>query len=437
MKHSKDNKKRIVFFLKDSKYNVFIEAVSEVLNINPEKYEVIKIDLSKTIRDFHKIYKTTFLYKFKSLINYLAIPDEGYRQDWRRDTKIEILCNILVRETCFHRTHLFKKFIIWSYRQIDRISSINTEVRNICLESKPDVAIIFPTNWSNSYEYEFLRALRSQGIPAINPIMSIDNIYTKGRLLENDQFICVWNEKQRKFLLNEHSFPNKNVIITGSLFFESFLQHSSRKAENRSSNPSKLTLLYLISSPRISNSYGEKSERLISAEYYAIERLIWELEKLNALNSEMQITLNIRTHPSSKVNEQMLRISKKIDIKLIESEFPEWKSNKHQAFVRLLKQSDCIFGLNTSALIAATLCNVNCYALTDDRLDYVTKNTTHMNTLFFEKSIRQITFNEICEKLQHLDLNDTQTQQQLKKFLGLTNISPSRKLLQLIESLSS
>ncbi len=114
-----------------------------------------------------------------------------------------------------------------------------------------------PANLPYSDETEYLKAAKAMGIPTVVPVLSWDNLTTKGLFHVPPDLLLVWNQAHYSEARCIHGMPAERLVITGSPFFDKWF--AERGASDRHAfctkmglNPRKPFLVYLGSSSNIS-----------------------------------------------------------------------------------------------------------------------------------------------------------------------------------------
>lgn len=215
--------------------------------------------------------------------------------------------------------------------------------------AKNNVKAVICTSLNLRYSNEefYLQTANLNGISSYYPVLTWDNLSTKGSFIAAPSTVFCFNESQKRQLKKWHRVISK-VEITGSVFFEKWndlLRHVKRIDIDSEVNH---YFLYLGSS---SNIIGDERQII------TILSLI-----ICIINSQLatNVKLLVKNHPA-KVNQidQSLGVSVYDDFGLCESQDEELR------YAYLLRNARAVFGVNTSGLIDATFVNANVYAITD------------------------------------------------------------------------
>lgn len=197
-----------------------------------------------------------------------------------------------------------------------------------------------------SNEDFYLQTAKSCGIKSYYPVLTWDNLSTKGSFISTPGTAFCFNSLQRRQLKKWHRITS-SVHISGSLFFEKWMSLREAVVKSDRSND-KPYILYLGSS---SNIIGDERHiiNLLRLVLYKIK------EKLN-----IDVGLLVKNHPA-KIN----KVDSSLGIDVYE-DFGLCESHDHEIkYAQLLYNSAAVFGVNTSGLIDATFVNDNVFALTD------------------------------------------------------------------------
>ncbi len=227
-----------------------------------------------------------------------------------------------------------------------------------------DVVVAGPANLPYSDELEYLKAAKALGIPTVIPVLSWDNLTTKGLFHVRPDLMLVWNQAHYAEARRIHRMPADRLVITGSPFFDKWFEErgsSDRQAfcAKMGLDPGRPFLLYLGSSSNISQDET------------------WLVRELNAALARdarpeiRNLQVLVRPHPA---NWQIYRplAAEGMRIWPDEGALPD-SEDVIQDFHDMLRYSVATVGLNTSAMIDAviadrpTICiQPPCYTATQD-----------------------------------------------------------------------
>ena len=247
---------------------------------------------------------------------------------------------------------------------------------NICndlLKRKPDVLVATPINLRASEEVEYVKAAKALNIPTVVPVLSWDNLTTKGVFHIIPDLTCVWNEVQRHEANSINGVPGNQIVVTGSPFFDKWfnnddlLEDRMQFCQRIGIDPHKPYLVYLGSTNRIAPDE------------------IWLIKEIaNCIkgHSEPRIRelgLLVRPHPT---------VAKRYK-KLHDKEFVVWP--KHWAlpetkesqrdFYNTIYHCVLTIGINTSGMIDAIIINKPCITILTERYRATQEQAVHFKHL--------------------------------------------------------
>lgn len=160
-------------------------------------------------------------------------------------------------------------------------------------QQNPDILIATPTNMRFSEETDYLKAAKHLGIPTAIPVLSWDNLSTKGLIQQKPDMIFVWNKAQYLDAMEIHKISPKKITISGAPFFDKWfdkseeVKHREAFCQRVGLDPKRKILLYLGSSANIARD-----------ESWFIEEVIQCLKK----STDPQLSgaqILIRPHPAN------------------------------------------------------------------------------------------------------------------------------------------
>ena len=138
----------------------------------------------------------------------------------------------------------------------------------------PDVVVASPANLRFSEETDYIKAARTLGVPTAVPVLSWDNLSTKGLIQVAPDRLYVWNQHHLKDAVEIHRVPRERIALAGASFFDKWFEPPAdlpgREAFCRQLglDPARPILLYLGSSRRIAPNevwFVQKLLRFLSA----------------------------------------------------------------------------------------------------------------------------------------------------------------------------
>lgn len=293
-------------------------------------------------------------------------------------------------------------------RAFERAAPCDRQVLALLRDKRPDVLVVTPANMRFSEETDYLKAARRLGVPTALPVLSWDNLSTKGLIqIEPDQ-LFVWNEAQYDDAINIHKIPPRKVTIAGAPFFDKWFDDDPGLADRAAFcrrvglDPDRKILLYLGSSANIARD-----------ETWFIEAVAARLAKSpDPLVAGAQIL--VRPHPANA------RIYERLEEKGVcvwprDGALPE--TREQFALMReTFRHADAALGINTSGMVDAVLANLPVFTIRIARYADTQSNSRHFRQMTAARALYlQEDVTEFCKDLSAV-------------FAGVDPLAPRRRL---------
>lgn len=239
-------------------------------------------------------------------------------------------------------------------------------------QDRPDAVVASPANKKNSAEIEYVKAARALRIPSVVPVLSWDNLTTKGLIHVVPDVTLVWNETQRGEATRIHGIPPEQVAVTGAPFFDPWFD--SVAIESRETfcgrvglNPDEPFAVYLGSSHNIARD-----------ETWLVRALARELRE--AADPRLQsLQLLVRPHPANALVHAELEESNVV-VWPKAGQLPDSESSR-QEFRATLSHAVAAVGINTSGMIDAVIADRPCIALMAREYNETQRDAVHFKHL--------------------------------------------------------
>lgn len=287
--------------------------------------------------------------ELRSYADYLNRPDQDtfYLMRWRR--YLPLTLNRMVRRSSLASrlvgTKVGRDLLAWFVH----MAPSDKGIRDYLRESQPDVVVASPTNMRYSEEVEYVKAANELGIPTVVPVLSWDNLTTKGLIHELPTVTLAWNETQKSEAVSIHQIPEDSVVVTGSPFLDKWFENqidplSEDDFRKRVGLPADIPfVLYLGSSANIA-----------SDESWLVSQLAADLAK----SSDPRLrNVQVLVRPHGANQEPYGKISEpNVTVWMRERQLPDSRE-AFAEFAASLKFSECCLGLNTTGMVDALLMN--------------------------------------------------------------------------------
>lgn len=234
----------------------------------------------------------------------------------------------------------------------------------------PDLVLITPlVNHLTGAHFDFVKAARSLGIPVGLPTFSWDNLSCKGAMHLPPDRTYVWNSTQADEALQLHNLPLSTVSMHGAWRFDSYRTRSPtidrmEYCERFGLDPRERIILYLGSSPMIAPNEGEFAADWLAAVRGSTDPVV------------ARSNIVIRAHPRNFEAWQRDVIG-------------DWPHNvtfqdpnsisfyDEQDLFDTIHHADACFGINTSALLEASLQRKPILTIRDPKVAAGQEGTPH------------------------------------------------------------
>ena len=237
-------------------------------------------------------------------------------------------------------------------RWIEKIAPPDKLISEWLNQEKPD-AVIAVTNISSRVpSTDYLKAAKKTGIPTIISIASWDNLTTKGTFLVKPDATFVWNKELKKEAIELHDLPADNLVMTGSPTFDYWFDSQPDKTrkefcEKVGIDPDKKYIVYLCSS------------RTITGDETAFVCQFADCLYGNPETADLIIL--VRPHPLGGSDWGSIEKSNVV-IWPPGGDVPDMPSSQ-QNYFNTLFYSECVAGVNTSAMVEAAIVDKPCVTI--------------------------------------------------------------------------
>ena len=278
-----------------------------------------------------------------SYASYLNRPDQDqfYAERWAR----YVPARRRFKNSPALRNLLRSSFARFALKTFDRMAPADSSIKAWLKENAYDAVVASPTNMRYSEETEFIKAAKKVGISTIVPVLSWDNLTTKGLLHEIPDLTLAWNQTQLKEAVEIHDIPADKIVVTGSPFLDKWFgddrpyMEDSEFYDRMGLSPGEPYVLYLGSSENIARDESWLVEGLAKALRDSEDERLRNLKVL------------IRPHGANqKIYEHI--DAPNVRLKLREEQVPDSPDSLAE-FDASLRNCVCVAGLNTTGMVDA------------------------------------------------------------------------------------
>ncbi len=275
--------------------------------------------------------------------------------------------------------------------------------------SRPDLVIVSPGNMRFSEEIEYVKAAKSLNIPSFVPVLSWDNLTTKGLFHVLPDWILAWNEAQKREAVAVHGASPERVLVTGAPFFDKWFNGQTLVEERETFclklglSPERPYLVYLGSSKNIARD-----------ETWLVRAI---LEQIRNYPDERvrSFQLVVRPHPANAEIYRSLADSPDVVVWPKTGNLPE-DAETTSVLYNTMRHSVAAVGLNTSAMIDAILLDKPCFAMLSEEYSQTQSQAMHFQHLLSARVLGLVKEpDELAEKLGLLLLQGIDPQEECRR----------------------
>lgn len=301
------------------------------------------------------------------------------------------------------------RFLVTAEHAVPTSSRIDDYIRG----HAPDAVLVTPLVDYASNQVDYLKSAARLRVPTAACIASWDNLTNKGLLRFVPDRVLIWNEIQRRELVELHGIPADRAVITGAAKFDSWFELApSRDAAAHKRHvgldPEKPYLLYVCSSPFIAPD-----------EVSFVKRWIASLRSAGGEVGELGVL--VRPHPQNARQWQ--------DAELGDANAAIWPRQGAQpdfadaktGFYDSIAHSSAVVGVNTSAMIDAAIVGKNVLTILDDDFASTQEGTLHFHYLLRENGgFLEVarSLDEHVAQLRHVLADPGTERERLRAFVG-------------------
>jgi hypothetical protein len=345
------------------------KAIEKFLKRNPN----VSIEWSKRRKGALRNY-IFFSRELLSFISYLQRSGQSgyYLKRWQSYLPSPLRPGHLFDRSFIH--FFFKrKFTKWLLKSFENLLPPDKHIKQSLMDIKPDVVVVTPVNMRYSEEIEYLKAAKHLKIPTILPVLSWDNLTTKGLIHICPDRLLVWNEVQKNEAQMIHQIPEHRIEITGSPFFDKWFT-SIDTGRTRSSfcdeiglSPKYPIILYLGSSANI-----------IKDESWLVRELC-ETKNKHPDDNIRNAGIIVRPHPAN-YNHYVSLDCRNLVVLPKNGALPEDDLSKFD-FYDSLKYCSLTVGVNTSGMLDAIINKKPCVAIKRKEFSRTQEMASHFKSL--------------------------------------------------------
>ena len=260
-------------------------------------------------------------------------------------------------------------------RSVERVAPPGRAIINQLQALSPACLVASPVNMRfPSCDLEYLKAAKKLGIPTVVPVISWDNLTTKGLLHVWPDRLLVWNDVQKVESEKHQNFPQDRVRIIGAPVFDGWFAGLKTSCSRE-----EFCRAHGLKSEYPIVTYLGSSGKMARDETWIVEALRAVLDR--AADPHMRATqIIIRPHPANFRNYERLRLPGVVVVPQ-KGTLPDSRAALHLFYDSIAHSVCTIIGANTSGIIDATIAGRVGVAILTDQYKATQSDTVHFRQL--------------------------------------------------------
>lgn len=248
-------------------------------------------------------------------------------------------------------------------------------VEDYLLDVAPDILVVSPLVNKRSWQTDAIKSAQVLGIPAVLCVASWDHLTTKGLIRIHPDKVFVWNPTQEQEAIKLHDIRKSDIVVTGAQPFDKWFDR--KPSTDREAFLKKIGLpadkryvLFVGSTSSIS-----EPEREVDF----VRRWIAEIRASDGPLKDVGIL--VRPHP---FNTELWKVTELDDPAA--TIYPKAGANPvdegdRADYFDSIFHADAVMGINTSAMVEATILNRPVLTILDGDFEDTQEGTLHFQYL--------------------------------------------------------
>ena len=261
---------------------------------------------------------------------------------------------------------------------VERVAPADPGIVTALRTLGPDCVVASPTNMRYSEEVEYIKAARAVGIPCVIPVLSWDNLTTKGLLHVRPDLLLAWHAGHAKDARDYHGIQAENVVVAGSPFFDKWFDATTIRARSETCvrmglDPDRPYVLYLGSSTNIARDESSLVLEAVTALRASADRQTRATQVV------------FRSHPAN-LNAVPRLVRAGVAVWPREQGLPD-TAERLRDFRDALHHAVAAVGINTTGMVDALVFDIPTIALVANAYRRTQRDTTHFQRMVASKGI--------------------------------------------------
>lgn len=276
-------------------------------------------------------------------------------------------------------------------RAFERRTAPDARIINSLKASRPEVVVASPINMRYSEEVEYIKAAKALNIPTVVPVLSWDNLTTKGLFHVIPDLTLVWNQAHFEEAVNIHRVPPEKIVITGSPFFDKWFENDDVErtreqfCQKVGLDPSAPFIAYLGSSANIARD-----------ETWLVRELASSLRRHE--NQDLRRAgILVRPHPANaRIYEQLKE--EQVSVWPRRGQLPD-SAEAREDFLCTVRYSIAAAGINTTGMIDAVITGKPCVTIMTDEYRSTQLQAVHFKHLLDSNALEVVSNAAECVEM--------------------------------------
>jgi hypothetical protein len=276
-------------------------------------------------------------------------------------------------------------------RVVERLAPPDHAITEWLRETRPDVVVASPLNMRFSEEVEYVKAAKALGIPTVVPVLSWDNLTTKGVFHVIPDLTLAWNDRQREEAIRIHRVPQDRVVVTGAPLFDKWFE-TNQVGQEREAFYRKIGL-----EPGASFvAYLGSSAHIALDETWLVRDVIRALRD-HPSPAVRALAVVVRPHPANAKIYESLR-EPQVTVWPRGGALPD-SEESIQDFHQTLRYCVATVGINTTGMIDSVIADKPCVAILTERYQATQSQAVHFQYLLDAGVLELATSAEECARM--------------------------------------
>lgn len=309
----------------------------------------------------------------RSSLDHLAFLDDRFNETYRARSRRRVPRPLLLLSPIF-RWRAARAATRVILELVERAIPADAGLERYLRERSPDVVLLTPYLGLRTQQVHLLRAAKALGLRTGICVKSWDNLTSKSAVRPLPERVFVWNETQREEARSLHGVDPTRVAVTGAQCFDAWLTQQPRTRDEFAAasgiDASRRVVLYTCCAPWTGQS-----------ELPFVRR--W-LEALRASSDELVAgaSVVVRQHPKrpDDIDPRDLENLGPVVVFPVRGTAPTDAPSRRD-YLDSIAHADAVVGLNTTAMLEASLLDRSVLTVLDPEYHAVQRGTLHFRYL--------------------------------------------------------